>query len=167
MLAGVVVFVLFSFPVAGQPPPAPQPTRRNSCSRPDVLRAFDEELSGTLMRDHVGPPRPAIHRVPASPGYHEAAEWLMARARAYGLSDVHVESFPGDGKTWFGTMRGNRGWRVEGGELAEVSPHAAPDRVVRRPDDARGGQQRERRRDRGARGRRRRRRRRATTRARP
>jgi aminopeptidase YwaD len=48
----------------------------------------------------------------------------MARAKAYGLSDVHVETFPGDGKTWFGTMRGNRGWRVDGGELTEVSPPA-------------------------------------------
>jgi hypothetical protein len=90
---------------------------------PSVLRAFDEELSGTLMRDHVAR-LAGVHRVPASPGYHEAAEWLMAQARAYGLSDVHVETFPGDGRTWFGTMRGNRGWRVEGGELSEVSPRA-------------------------------------------
>jgi len=90
---------------------------------PDVLRAFDEEIAGTLMRDHVAH-LSGIHRVPASPGYHEAAEWVMAKARAYGLSDVHVETFPGDGRTWFGTMRGNRGWRVEGGELSEISPRA-------------------------------------------
>ena len=90
---------------------------------PAVLKALDEELSGTLMRDHVAH-LAAIHRVPASPGYHEAAEWVMARAKAYGLSDVHVETFPGDAKTWFGTLRGNRGWRVEGGELSEVSPRA-------------------------------------------
>jgi hypothetical protein len=88
---------------------------------PRVLRAFDEELSGALMRDHVAH-LAAIHRVPATPAYHEAAEWVMARAKAYGLSHVHVEAFPGDGRTWFGTMRGNRGWRVEGGELSEVSP---------------------------------------------
>ena len=90
---------------------------------PDVLRALDDEIAGTLMRDHVAH-LAALHRVPASPGYHEAAEWVMAKARAYGLSDVHVETFPGDGRTWFGTMRGNRGWRVEGGELSEVSPRA-------------------------------------------
>ena len=120
MLAGVVVFVLFSFPVAGQQPRPPADPAEFLLA-PDALRAFDEELSGTLMRDHVGH-LSAIHRVPASPGYHEAAEWLVTRARAYGLSGVHIESFPGDGKTWFGTMRGNRGWRVEGGGLAEVSP---------------------------------------------
>lgn len=110
-----------------QPPPTPARTATRSpaevlLSR-DTLKALDEELSGTLMRDHVAH-LAGIHRVPASPGYHEAAEWVMARARAYGLSDVHVESFPGDGRTWFGTMRGNRGWRVEGGELTEVSPRA-------------------------------------------
>ena len=86
-----------------------------------VLGALDEELSGTRMLDHVNT-LAGIHRVPASPGYHEAAEYLVARAKAYGLSDVHVEEFPGDGRTWFGTLNGNRGWRVEGGELREISP---------------------------------------------
>ena len=101
-----------------------------------MLRAFDEELSGTLMRDHVSY-LAGIHRVPASPGYHDAAEWVMARARAYGLSDVHAETFPGDGRTWFGTMRGNRGWRVEGGELTRGDP-----REVRRHRERVGGLQR-------------------------
>jgi hypothetical protein len=119
VLAAAFVFHLAALPVAGQPAPARHPAEL--LLAPAVLKAFDEELSGTLMRDQVGR-LAGIHRVPASPGYHEAAEWLMARARTYGLSDVHVESFPGDGKTWFGTMRGNRGWVVEGGELSEVSP---------------------------------------------
>ncbi len=35
---------------------------------------------------------------------------------------MHVETFPGDGETWFGTLHGNRGWRVEGGTLDEVQP---------------------------------------------
>jgi aminopeptidase YwaD len=108
-------------PAAAQPQ-APAPSSpAELLLAPAVLRAFDEELSGNLMRDNVAR-LAAIHRVPASPGYHDAAEWVMATARAYGLSDVHAESFPGDGKTWFGTMRGNRGWRVDGGELSEVTP---------------------------------------------
>jgi aminopeptidase YwaD len=89
----------------------------------DVLRALDEELSGVAMRDHVS--RLAqLHRVPASPGFHEAVVYIESRLRVAGMSDVHVETFPGDGRTWFGTMRGNRGWQVEGGELTEVAPHA-------------------------------------------
>src|SRR6266446_1466419 len=86
-----------------------------------VLKALDEELSGVAAKDHVS--RLAQwHRVPASPGFHEAIEYVMGRAKAIGLSDVHVETFPGDGTTWFGTLRGNRGWRVDGGWLDEVSP---------------------------------------------
>ncbi|HWF83445.1 MAG TPA: M28 family peptidase [Vicinamibacterales bacterium] len=86
-----------------------------------VLDALDQELSGVAAKDHVS--RLAqMHRVPASPGFHEAIEYVMGRAKIFGLSDVHVETFPGDGETWFGTLHGNRGWRVEGGTLDEVQP---------------------------------------------
>src|SRR5471032_1837698 len=72
-----------------------------------VMKALDEELSGVAAKDHVG--RLAqLHRVPASPGFHEAIEYVMSRAKAAGLSDVHVETFPGDGTTWFGTLHGNQ-----------------------------------------------------------
>ena len=88
-----------------------------------ILTAFDEELSGVGAKDHVA--RLAqMHRVPASPGFHEAIEYVMGRAKAIGLSDVHVETFPGDGTTYFGTLHGNRGWRVESGTLDEVKPQA-------------------------------------------
>ncbi len=89
---------------------------------PGVLTALDEELSGVAAKDHVG--RLAqMHRVPASPGFHEAIAYVMDRAKAIGLSDVHVETFPGDGKTYFGTLHGNRGWSVQSGTLDEVQPH--------------------------------------------
>jgi hypothetical protein len=92
-----------------------------------VLKALDEELSGVAAKDHVG--RLAqLHRVPASAGFHEAIEYVMGRATAAGLSDVHVETFPGDGTTWFGTLHGNRGWRVDAGWLDEVQPQ--PRRII-------------------------------------
>src|SRR5882672_6644717 len=92
-----------------------------------VLKALDDELSGVAAKDHVG--RLAqLHRVPASPGFHQAIEYVMERARAAGLSDVHVESFPGDGIAWFGTLHGNRGWRVDAGWLDEVQPQ--PRRII-------------------------------------
>ncbi len=63
-----------------------------------VLSALDEELSGVAAKDHVA--RLAqFHRVPASPGFHDAIEYVRGRAAAIGLSDVHVETFPGDGTT--------------------------------------------------------------------
>src|SRR3954463_5339758 len=86
-----------------------------------IWTALDEELSGVAAKDHVG--RLAqLHRVPASPGFHEAIEYVMARAKAAGLRDAQVETFPGDGTTWFGTLHSNRGWRVEAGWLDEVKP---------------------------------------------
>src|SRR6516225_3343011 len=92
-----------------------------------ILKALDEELSGVAAKDHVGR-LTQLHRVPASPGFHEAIEYVMSRAKAAGLSDAHVETFPGDGMTWFGTLHGNRGWRVESGSLDEVTPQ--PRRII-------------------------------------
>ena len=109
-----------------QAQPVPAVPAETLLDRP-VLEALDEELSGVAAKDHVA--RLAqFHRVPASPGFHEAIEYVMGRAKAIGLSDVHVETFPGDGTTWFGTLRGSRGWRVDGGYLDEVAP--APRRIT-------------------------------------
>src|SRR5450830_1495019 len=66
-----------------------------------ILKAFDEELSGVAAKDHVSR-LTQLHRVPASPGFHDAIEYVMGRAKAFGLSDVHVDTFPGDGTTYFG-----------------------------------------------------------------
>jgi aminopeptidase YwaD len=92
-----------------------------------ILTALDEELSGVAAKDHVSR-LTQLHRVPASPGFHEAIEYVKERATAFGLSDAHVETFPGDGHTWFGTLHGNRGWRVDGGTLDEVRPQ--PRRIL-------------------------------------
>jgi hypothetical protein len=92
-----------------------------------VLKALDEELSGVAAKDHVAR-LTQLHRVPASPGFHDAVEYVMGRVKAFGLTDVHVETFPGNGTTWFGTLHGNRGWRVDGGFLDEVRPQ--PRRII-------------------------------------
>src|SRR5256885_16347132 len=92
-----------------------------------VLKALDEELSGVAAKDHVAR-LTQLHRVPASPGFHEAIEYVQERAAAIGLRDIRVETFPGDGQTWFGTLHGNRGWRVEAGWLDEVQPQ--PRRII-------------------------------------
>jgi hypothetical protein len=88
-----------------------------------VLTALDQELSGVAAKDHVSR-LTQLHRVPASPGFHDAIAYVQGRATAFGLGDAHVETFPGDGSTYFGTLHGNRGWRVEGGSLDEVAPQA-------------------------------------------
>src|SRR3954451_3098766 len=114
-----VLIVLVTTTLVAQPP-QPRLPAETLLDRA-VLTALDEELSGVAAKDHVSR-LTQLHRVPASPGFHEAIEYVMSRATAAGLSDVHVERFPGDGTTWFGTLHGNRGWRVDAGWLDEVRP---------------------------------------------
>src|SRR4051812_20869904 len=120
-----VLIVLVTTTLVAQPP-QPRLPAETLLDRA-ILKALDEELSGVAAKDHVAR-LTQLHRVPASPGFHEAIEYVMDRARAAGLADAHVETFPGDGTTWFGTLHGNRGWRVEGGSLDEVQPQ--PRRIV-------------------------------------
>ncbi len=125
--AALVLSALAAATLAAQPVPPPPTLPAETLLGRSVLKALDDELSGVAAKDHVA--RLAqFHRVPASPGFHDAIEYVMGRARAIGLSDVHVETFPGDGATYFGTLHGNRGWRVDGGLLEEVQPQ--PRRIV-------------------------------------
>ena len=63
-----------------------------------------------------------LHRVPATAEFDQAAEFILQRAREYGLAEVQSEQFPIDGKTQYGLMRSYLGWRVEAGQLWEVRP---------------------------------------------
>lgn len=63
-----------------------------------------------------------LHRVPATAEFDQAAQFILERAREYGLSEVRSEQFPADGKTQYGLMRAYLGWRVEAGQLWEVRP---------------------------------------------
>ena len=63
-----------------------------------------------------------LHRVPATAEFDQAAEFVLQRAREYGLADVQSEQFPIDGKIQYGLMRSYLGWQVEAGQLWEVRP---------------------------------------------
>jgi aminopeptidase YwaD len=63
-----------------------------------------------------------LHRVPATAEFDQAAQFVLERAREYGLVEVQSEQFPIDGKTPYGLMRSYLGWRVETGRLWEVQP---------------------------------------------
>lgn len=125
-LSAFVVAIAAAATVALRAQPAPTLPAETLLNR-GILKALDDELSGVAAKEHVIR-LSQWHRVPASPGFHEAIEYVSGRAKAVGLSDVHVETFPGDGTTYFGTLRGNRGWRVDGGSLDEVSPK--PRRII-------------------------------------
>jgi hypothetical protein len=83
------------------------------------VAALANELNGeTAKRNLEGIAR--FHRQRGSKGFHEAAELVAERLRAYGLSDVAILQFPADGKIFYGTQRSRPAWDAEVGELGEV-----------------------------------------------
>ena len=63
-----------------------------------------------------------LHRVPATPEFDQAAQFILQRAREYGLTDAHSEQFPIDGIKQYGLMRSYLGWTVDEARLWEVRP---------------------------------------------
>src|SRR5260370_7203056 len=63
-----------------------------------------------------------LHRVPATTAFDQAAQFVLQRAREYGLADAHSEQFPIDGTRHYGLMRSYLAWTVEEARLWEVRP---------------------------------------------
>jgi aminopeptidase YwaD len=87
----------------------------------EVWRQFINETSGELaLKDaaEIG----KFNRLPATPGFARAAEYVASRAREDGLSDVEMENFPADGKTYYNTFRSDTGWAVHGAQLWMIAP---------------------------------------------
>ena len=93
-------------------------------------RPFLTEAQWTLMRDETSGTAPyenlrsltRLHRVPATPEFDQAAEFMLMRAREYRLQDAHAEQFPIDGKVHYGLMRSHLAWHVEAASLWELQP---------------------------------------------
>lgn len=84
------------------------------------VAALANELSGeTAKRNLEGIAR--FHRQRGSKGFHEAAELVAERLRAYGLSDVAILQFPADGKIFYGTQRSRPAWDAEFAELHQLT----------------------------------------------
>jgi aminopeptidase YwaD len=63
-----------------------------------------------------------LHRVPATADFEQAAQFVLQRAREYGLADAHTEQFAIDGTKQYGLMRSYLAWSVEEARLWEVRP---------------------------------------------
>ena len=61
-----------------------------------------------------------LHRVPATADFELAAQFVLQRAREYGLADAHSEQFSIDGTKRYGLMRSYLAWTVEDARLWEV-----------------------------------------------
>jgi aminopeptidase YwaD len=80
-----------------------------------------DEASGTVPYENLRS-LTRLHRVPATPEFDQAAEFILMRAKEYGLRDAHAEQFPIDGKIHYGLMRSHLAWHVEAGSLWELEP---------------------------------------------
>ena len=63
-----------------------------------------------------------LHRVPATAEFDQAAQFVLQRAREYGLADAHSEQCPIDGTRHYGLMRSYLAWTVEEARLWEIRP---------------------------------------------
>src|ERR1700723_272535 len=91
---------------------------------------FLSDAQWTLLREEASGLAPyenlrsltQLHRVPAPPEFDQAAEFMLARAKEYGLKDAHAEQFPIDGKIHYGLMRSYLAWHVDAARLWELQP---------------------------------------------
>ncbi|MGD8698707.1 MAG: M28 family peptidase [Gemmatimonadales bacterium] len=100
--------------------------------RRDLLH---EALSGEMAKEHVI----AItrhHRIQASRGYRDAANYVLDQLRAYGLGEdeAWVESYPSDGRIVYQTWQSPSGWDIDFAELRMVEPRE--ERLVGYPEIA-------------------------------
>src|SRR5258707_14069475 len=84
------------------------------------VAALANEISGeTAKRNLEGIAR--FHQQRGSKGFHEAAELVAERLRAYGLSDVPIRQCPADGKIFYGTQGSRPAWDAARAELWEAA----------------------------------------------
>jgi aminopeptidase YwaD len=83
--------------------------------------ALRHEASGTSPYENLRA-LTRLHRVPATAEFDQAADYMLERAREYGLQDVHAEQFPIDGKIHYGLMRSHIAWNVESARLWQIEP---------------------------------------------
>jgi hypothetical protein len=100
------------------------------CLRADAQEPFLTSAQWKLLSAEASGAAPyenlryltTLHRVPGTAAFEQAAQFMVDRARAYGLDDAHSEEFPIDGVRTYGLMRSYLAWSVESGQLWEVRP---------------------------------------------
>ncbi len=82
-----------------------------------------EELDGERTKEYVVQIS-KHHRVQASPGYREAANYVLEQLRSFGFSekDAYIESFKSDGIVQYQTWQSPSGWDIEDAVLKIVAP---------------------------------------------
>jgi aminopeptidase YwaD len=88
------------------------------------IAAMASEVSGeTAKRNLEGLARQ--HRMRGSRGFVQASDLVLAELKRYGFADARVESFPTDGKIFYGTQRSRPAWNADFAELWELDANGA------------------------------------------
>ena len=85
------------------------------------VATLSAEISGAIAKDTVTE-LARYHRVQASPGFAQAAEFIASKAKEYGLEQVQIERFLADGQKTYYTLKSTPGWEAERAELWETEP---------------------------------------------
>jgi aminopeptidase YwaD len=86
------------------------------------FQAIRAESSGERPLKHFQEIQNQFSGFSPSKGGDQIAEYLAGRARELGLSDVTVEGFPADGKTFFWAFLTEPAWEGESGKLTMLEP---------------------------------------------
>ena len=87
---------------------------------PATVAELARELSGETAKRNLEY-LTRLHRIPGSRDFHSAILFMAAQARAAGLSDIRVDSFPTDGQRFYGTQRSRPAWQADSAELWELT----------------------------------------------
>jgi len=79
------------------------------------------EISGVIAKDTVTE-LARYHRVQASPGFSQAAEYIASKAKEYGPNRCRSKRFPADGQKTYYTLKSTPGLGSRTGELWETEP---------------------------------------------
>ncbi len=87
----------------------------------EIVKVVTDTVSGIRAKNFVQ----AIathHRIQASPGLHDAIEYLKGEIEKLPNVDVKIHEYPADGKTTIGTWEAIHGWEAKSGKLTLIEP---------------------------------------------
>ena len=102
--------------------PAPLAGQHRALLSDSLIGALAGEVSGETAKRNLER-LSGEHRIRGSLGFRRAAQHIVDRLSAYGLSDARIESLPADGKRFYGTQRSRPPWDAEFAELWLLRPN--------------------------------------------
>ena len=99
-------------------------SRSDSLFSDKILSLIQSEISGEQIKDHLMSIA-AYHRISASPGYSEAAQYILEQLQQTGFSpqEAWIEKFRSGGQIQYQTWPSPYNWHIESAQLNLVKPN--------------------------------------------